>query len=117
MVKETGLLVPAVLGGWLLYEKRWRDAALFAGSPGAPGRVVRRAPHTTTGQMFGDAGFTHYNLLYPLHPVRLPVAFARRLNYLFVSDFHWVGTAALVFRVAPVRAYLRAGRGRSPGCW
>ena len=96
MVKETGLLVPAVLGGWLLYEKRWRDAALFA-APLAPLAAWFAALHTTTGQMFGDAGFTHYNLLYPLHPVRLPVAFARRLNYLFVSDFHWVGTAALVF--------------------
>ena len=29
MMKETGLIVPLVLGGWLLYERRWRDALWF----------------------------------------------------------------------------------------
>ena len=32
----------------------------------------------TTGQLFGDAGFTHYNLVYSLNPVRATLTLIRR---------------------------------------
>src|SRR5262249_19763434 len=50
-----------------------------------------------TGQLFGDAGFTHYNLEYALHPVRASICFARRIYYLFIDDFRWVGALAMAF--------------------
>jgi 4-amino-4-deoxy-L-arabinose transferase-like glycosyltransferase len=96
LVKETGLLVPAVLGAWLIHEKRYRDAALFA-MPLVPLAAWFAGLKNATGHTFGSAAFTEYNLFYPLHPVRLPVALARRLWALFGADFQWVGTAALLY--------------------
>ena len=95
LVKETGVLVPLVLGAWLIRERRYSQAALFA----AP--LVALAAWLTllaqaTGHPFGDAAFTEYNLFYPLHPVRVAVAFARRIWFLFIANFHWIGTLALV---------------------
>ena len=94
--KETGIVVPLVFAGWLGYERRWREAAWFA----AP--VLALAGwlgvlKSGTGSWMGSAGFAEYNLFYPLHPVRLLVALLRRLYYLFVANFHWVGTVAIFY--------------------
>ncbi len=96
LVKETGLLVPAVFCVWLLREKRWRDAAWFL-APALPlaGWVV--VLMRQTGHWAGNAEFVRYNLEYPLEPVRLGVALLRRLYYLFAADFHWIGTAAILY--------------------
>ena len=51
----------------------------------------------TTGYLFGDPGFTHYNIAYSLNPVRASVALLRRLFYLFIADFRWVGSLAILF--------------------
>jgi len=96
MTKETGLIVPAVLAAWLVKEKRYRTAALFL-VPVVPLAAWFAVLRSSTGHLFGDPGFTHYNLLYPLHPVRLSVAVLRRLYYLFFAEFHWIGTAALLY--------------------
>lgn len=95
LVKETGLIVPAVLAAWLAGERRWRQALWFLAPCAALGAwlaVLYRA----TGDVFGNAEFTRYNLYYPWHPARLATALVRRLYYLFVGDFHWIGTAAMV---------------------
>jgi len=95
LVKETGLLVPMLFGVWLLYEKRWRQALWYllpAVALGAWLVILARG----TGHVFGNAAFTRYNLYYPLHPVRLAFALARRLYYLFFQDFHWIGSIALL---------------------
>jgi hypothetical protein len=95
LVKETGVLVPLLFAGWLLWEKRRRDAACFllpALLLGGWLLILARA----TGHLFGNTEFTRYNLYYPLHPVRLIFALGRRLYYLFFQDFHWIGTIALV---------------------
>lgn len=95
MVKETGLIVPAVFAVWLWREGRRREAALFL-LPCAPLALWLAVLARGSGHLFGNQEFTRYNLFYPLHPLRLAAALARRLNYLFVSDFHWVGTLAVI---------------------
>ncbi len=95
LVKETGILAPLVFGGWLLYEKRPRDAAWFLLPALALGvwlMVLARA----TGHLLGNSEFTRYNLYYPFHPVRLAFALGRRLYYLFFQDFHWIGTIPIL---------------------
>jgi hypothetical protein len=103
LVKETGVVVPLVLGAWLVRERRWRDAAWFA-LPAAALAVWIAALARATGYWAGNAGFTQYNLYYPLHPVRLVVTLFRRLFFLFVANFHWVGTAAILYawRKSPI---------------
>lgn len=94
LVKETGLIVPLVLAGWLIFEKRRREAAWFLLSV-LPlcGWLWLLARHT--GHLFGNSEFTRYNLYCPLHPVRFVFALGRRFYYLFFQDFHWIGAIAL----------------------
>jgi len=96
LVKETGLIVPVVLAGWLLREKRFREAAYFVAPTIVLVAWIIYLRHGT-GHWLGDSGFAHYNVFYPLHPVRLSISFLRRGYYLFVENFHWIGTAAIIF--------------------
>jgi hypothetical protein len=96
MVKETGLVVPLVLGLWLGYERRWREGLPYLASLIAL-LLWMAALRLHTGNWMGNPEFVRYNLYYPLHPVRLLLSFLRRLYYLFFADFRWIGTAALVY--------------------
>jgi hypothetical protein len=96
LVKETGAIVPAVFALWLARERRWRDAAWFVLPFFALAgwvAVLKRA----TGHWAGNADFAEYNVWTPLHPVRIVATVARRFYFLFVANFHWVGTAAAVW--------------------
>jgi 4-amino-4-deoxy-L-arabinose transferase-like glycosyltransferase len=95
LVKETGLLMPLLFGGWLFYEKRRRDASWFL-IPAAALAAWLVVLAYGTGHLFGNTEFTRYNLYYPFHPVRLVLGLGRRLYYLFFQDFHWIGTVAIV---------------------
>lgn len=95
MVRETGLLVPLVCAAWLVWERRWRDAACYAAPAAALAAWMAVLAHAT-GHWMGNASFVRYNLWEPLHPGRFLVTLARRLYFLLVADFHWVGTAAIV---------------------
>jgi 4-amino-4-deoxy-L-arabinose transferase-like glycosyltransferase len=90
LVKETGIVAPAVFSLWLFFEGRRRQAAWFA-LPALALAGWLLLLWRTTGHLFGNAEFTDYNLFYPLHPVRLGVVLVRRFFYLFVSNFHWIG--------------------------
>jgi 4-amino-4-deoxy-L-arabinose transferase-like glycosyltransferase len=94
LVKETGLIVPLVFGGWLLHEKRGRDAAWFL-LPVLTLCAWLAVLARGTGHLFGNSDFTRYNLYYPFHPVRFAFALGRRLYYLFFQDFHWIGAIAI----------------------
>jgi len=96
MVKETGLVLPAVFGALLLWERRWQTALLFT-APLLPLAVWLSALHRSTGHWCGNASFEQYNLVYSLHPVRFLLAFMRRLYYLFLGSGHWVGTLAVLY--------------------
>jgi hypothetical protein len=103
LVKETGAVVPLVLGVWLVREGRRRDAAWFV-LPAIVLALWIALLTRATGHWTGNAGFAQYNLYYPMHPVRLVVTLFRRFYFLFVANFHWIGTAAIVYawRKSPV---------------
>jgi hypothetical protein len=96
LIKETGIVLPAVFGVWLAIEKRWKDATFFT-APLVPLVVWLAVLHRATGHWAGNAAFEQYNAIYNLHPVRFALALVRRLYYLFAGSGHWVGTAALVY--------------------
>ncbi len=96
LIKETGIVAPAVFGVCLTYEKRWREALFFA-APLLPLGVWLVVLHNATGHWAGNTAFTQYNAVYNLHPVRFALALLRRLYYLFVGSGHFVGTAAVVY--------------------
>lgn len=103
LVKETGLVVPAVFAVWLWREGRRKDAAWFA-LPAAALAGWLVLLWTTTGHPLGNHQFTDYNLFYPLHPMRLAIALLRRAFYLGFADFHWIGWIgiALAWRRVPL---------------
>jgi hypothetical protein len=95
LVKETGLVAPAIFGAWLWFEGRRREALWFL-LPIAPLVAWLIALDRGTGHLFGNAAFTQYNLWYPLHPVRLALALLRRAYYLFAGTGHWIGAIAVI---------------------
>ncbi len=105
LVKETGIVVPFVFFIALLLRREWRQAAYFvAPALALAGWLV--VLHRSTGYWLGNPGFAHYNVSYALHPVRMALSFARRLYYLFIAEFRWIGTLIIFFTLflcAPFR--------------
>ncbi len=96
LVKETGLVLPALFGAVLLWDRRRKEALLFT-APLLPLAVWLGALHHATGHWGGNASFEQYNLIYTLHPVRFALALVRRFYYLFLGTGHWVGTVAILY--------------------
>ncbi|HBY61899.1 MAG TPA: hypothetical protein DEH78_18930 [Solibacterales bacterium] len=96
LVKETGLVLPLALAGWLAFERRPRWAAAFALLPAAALAAWVLYLRSATGHAAGNEEFGWYNLVYPLHPVRLGAAVLRRLSYMFYEEFRWIATGAIV---------------------
>ncbi len=95
LVKETGAIVPVFFGAWLvLRERRWKEAAWFV-VPVAGLLIWLGVQARFTGHLLGDTEYTRYNIWYALHPVRAAAALLRRVYFLFVADFHWIGTIAV----------------------
>jgi len=96
LAKETGIVLPFILICALLIRKDgFRNASYYC----APFLVLAAwllFLWRGTGHLLGDPGFAHYNVGYALHPVRAGVSLIRRIYYLFVADFRWVGTSALI---------------------
>ena len=96
LAKETGALLPLIFGALLLFDTgRRRYAPLYL----APFLVLAAwllFLWRSTGQLFGDAGFAHYNIGYALHPVRMALCLVRRIYYLFAGQFRWVGSIGII---------------------
>lgn len=104
LVKETGLVVPAVLGAVLLFRRDWRHAPYFI----APALVLLAwliFLHRSTGYWLGSPEFANYNVKYSLNPVRVAVSFARRIYYLFFAEFRWIGTLLLLLTAKQCKAF------------
>jgi hypothetical protein len=104
LVKETGIVVPAVLGAWLWFEGERRRAAWFI-APALALAAWLFVLFRATGQLFGDSQFTDYNLFFPLNPLRLAVALARRLFYLGFENFHWIGWLSVILAWRRLKLY------------
>lgn len=104
-VKETGAVLPAIMGAFLWREGRRREAALFA----LP--ILSLAPWLWllwkhTGSVFGNREFAEYNVLYPLHPARLGLALLRRFWELCLNHGAFLGAIplAILWRRKPMFA-------------
>ena len=103
MVKETGIVVPLLFAAWLLYERRGSGKArvdadvLWFLLPVAPLALWLLALRYFAGHWFGNEGFAHYNILFPLNPVRFLFALLRRIYYLFIGSGHFIGTATIFY--------------------
>jgi hypothetical protein len=96
LTKETGALLPLLLGAALWWDRSTRRQAWLYAAPFFALALWFLVLWQTTGQLFGDAGFTHYNLAYALHPVRVIASLLRRIYYLFIADFRWIGAVAIL---------------------
>ncbi|MBV9264763.1 MAG: hypothetical protein JO061_01205 [Acidobacteriaceae bacterium] len=96
LMKETGLVTPFVFCTLLVARRRWKETLLFAAPAIALGLWLLIL-HRATGYWLGDPGFAHYNVEYQLNPVRMAISFLRRIYYLFVAEFRWIGTVATVY--------------------
>ncbi len=93
-VKETGAVLPAIMGVFLWREGRRPEAVLFA----LP--LLSLAPWLwllwkSTGSMFGNREFAEYNVLYPLHPARLTLGLLRRFWELCLNHGYFLGAIPL----------------------
>lgn len=99
LMKETALVLPAVLALWLAFRDRrpWRDVLLVAVPPAAVLLLWVAFLWSATGHPLGEVRFADYNAIYSLHPIRLGAALLRRLHYLFFAEFRWIGTVTIVW--------------------
>lgn len=95
MAKETGAWVPLVFFCVLFLERQQKRATYFI-APFVPLAIWLWVLWRTTGHLFGDPGFAHYNLSYPLHPVRIALSLSRRIYDLYLANFRWIGALALI---------------------
>ena len=94
--KETCILLPLMFVVVLFREKRLKEYARYYAIPFFMLLVWVLVLWGATGTPFGNAGFEHYNVTYALHPVRLLLSLFRRFYFLFIDNFRWVGTVAIV---------------------
>jgi hypothetical protein len=105
LMKETGAVAPALFGVWLVArEKRWREALYFI-APFIALAAWLVLLKRSTGHWLGDTGFAHYNVTYSLEPVRVIFSFLRRGFYLFIADFRWIGTIAILYGLRKTRLF------------
>jgi 4-amino-4-deoxy-L-arabinose transferase-like glycosyltransferase len=105
LAKETGAVLPLILGAVLLFDSARRPSAAYYAAPFVVLAAWFLALWSATGHLFGDAGFTQYNIAYSLNPVRAAFSLLRRIYYLFFADFRWVGSVALVLAWKRTRIY------------
>ena len=105
LAKETGVLLPLIFIVILYRDGPRRRYAAYYLAPFAALAIWFFALWRSTGYIFGDPGFTHYNTVYALNPVRASLALLRRLYYLFIADLRWVGALAILFAWKRSRTY------------
>jgi 4-amino-4-deoxy-L-arabinose transferase-like glycosyltransferase len=106
LAKETGALLPLILAGVLLFDRPRSKYAVYYLAPFAALAVWFLVLWRTTGHLFGDAGFTHYNLGFALHPVRATLCLIRRIYYLGIDNFRWAGSIAICLAWKRTRVFL-----------
>jgi 4-amino-4-deoxy-L-arabinose transferase-like glycosyltransferase len=105
LAKETGVVLPIIfLVASVLDRPRSKYAAYYL-APFVVLAVWFFFLWRTTGHLFGDPGYTHYNLGYALHPVRAAICLIRRIYYLFIADCRWAGSIAIVYAWKKSRIY------------
>ena len=95
LVKETAISTPMVFGAWLLFrEKRVREALYFLAPAVAVGLWLMELHHAT-GHWLGNDEFARFNVSQSLGFSHIVYAVGRRIYSHFLSDGHFLGTAAV----------------------
>jgi 4-amino-4-deoxy-L-arabinose transferase-like glycosyltransferase len=94
--KETGIVLPFVCAATLVLRKDKERQALWYAAPFLALTAWLALLWHTTGHLFGDPGFAHYNIAYSLQPVRATASLIRRIYFLGFADFRWIGAIAIV---------------------
>lgn len=102
LFKETGLVTPFILFLWLVWKRQWRSASYFI-APAVALAIWLAILHRATGYWLGDPGFAHYNVDFALDPIRVLLSFSRRIYYVFIADFRWIGTLLLLLAFGRLR--------------
>lgn len=95
LVKETGIVAPFIFFVALAVRKDWKRAAYFI-APAAALFTWLAVLHHATGYWLGNPDFAHYNVGYSLQPARMALSFVRRIYYLFLAEFRWIGTLVIL---------------------
>ena len=106
LAKETGALLPLILTGVLLFDRPRAKYAAYYLAPFAVLAVWFFVLWRATGHLFGDDGFTHYNLGFALNPVRATLCLIRRIYYLGIDNFRWAGSIAVFLAWKRTRIFL-----------
>jgi hypothetical protein len=104
LTKETGVILPLLFMADRARQRRRATAAMFLPAFIALGAWLLYL-RSTTGYIFGDPGFTHYNVGYALNPVRASLALLRRFYFLFIADFRWIGAVAIIVALRRKRIF------------
>ncbi len=96
LAKETGILLPLICAAALLLRRGQERQAIWYAAPFVVLAAWLALLWRTTGHLFGDPGFAHYNIAYSLQPVHALGSLIRRIYFLGFADFRWVGTIALI---------------------
>jgi hypothetical protein len=108
LVKETCVIAPGLFLLWLVFrERKFREACFFLVPLAALVTWLFVLKHGT-GRWLGDSQFVNFNVAYSLHPVRAASALLRRIYYLFVAEFRWVGTTAVIFALSKSHVFSTA---------
>ena len=110
LAKETGVILPLIFGLVLFLSGvdqcgPLRKYALYYLAPFIALAIWFLALWRSTGYLFGDPGFTQYNTLVLSESGSRIAILLRRFYYLFLDDFRWVGTLAILFAWKRKRLY------------
>ena len=122
--KETGAILPLIFIVVLYRDPARSKYAAYYLAPFAALAIWFFALWHTTGHIFGDPGFTHYNIVYSLNPVRASVALLRRILLSLYRRLPLGGLDRDPFRLETSRHLFHSRHGKSPGvssprtsCW
>jgi len=97
LAKETGILLPLLCALTLIRRRGEERHALWYLPPFVALAAWLAILWHTTGHLFGDPGFAHYNIGYSLQPVHAAASLVRRIYFLGLADFRWIGAAVLLY--------------------
>jgi hypothetical protein len=97
LMKETGIVLPFVCAVALLLERGQERRATWYAAPFVALVLWLALLWHTTGHLFGDPGFAHYNVAYSLQPIHAAASLVRRIYFLGFADFRWIATVAVLF--------------------
>jgi 4-amino-4-deoxy-L-arabinose transferase-like glycosyltransferase len=96
LMKETAISTPMVFAGWLWFREKRRREALYFLAPAAALGLWLVELHHVTGHWLGNDEFARFNVNQSLNFNHVLYALGRRIYALFLSDGHFLGTAALI---------------------